>query len=383
MKSHSFHLAVATALTAASTVLMYFILWQMFPLPVAASAEAIPIDNLFAGHYWVIAFLFSLIIVFLLYSVVVFRRKEGDEGDGEYMHGNTTLEIAWTVAPLGLVVLFAIWGGNLLGELTDDARYQDETIEVTGYQWGWRFKYDGIDDQVDGLELSSMHLLKGNATRLEMQSDDVLHSFWIPEMRVKQDLLPGRDTILRFTPSMTTAEIQAAHADARGIENYQVKVRCAEICGFNHAYMLSDVYVYETDADRIEGILKAAALPDDPVARGEFWYNEMGCVGCHSLDGSEMQGPTWQGIWGREEAVYDFASGATEADAYTVIVDEEYIRSSIYDPNSQIVVGYAANVMPNNFQDQFTQKEADTLNAFGIESDMMSELIEFMKTLEE
>ena len=383
MKSHSFHLAVATALTIASTFLMYFILEAMFPLPVAAAAEAGPIDRMFVGHYWVIAFLFSLIVVFLLYSVVVFRRKEGEEGEGEYMHGNTALEIAWTVAPIGLVLAFAYWGTTVLSDLTNDDLYQDETIAVIGYQWGWRFKYDGIDPQIDDLApISSLHLLKGNATRLEMRSDDVLHSFWIPEMRVKQDLMPGRDTILRFTPSMTTEEVQANHLATRGIADYQMKVRCAEICGFNHAYMLSDVFVYETEAERIEGILKAAALPDDPVARGEFWYNEMGCVGCHSLDGSDMQGPTWQGIWGREEAVYDFASGATEADAYTLIVDEEYITSSIYDPNSQIVVGYAPNVMPDNFQTQFAQAEASTIDAFGIESDIMSELIEFMKTLE-
>ena len=111
-----------------------------------------------------------------------------------------------------------------------------------------------------------------------------------------------------------------------------------------------------------------------PEERGAIWYSAEGfaCVSCHSLDGTPGVGPSWQGVYGRVE---------TLDDGTTVVVDEDYILRSIYDPHSQLVEGFAA-AMPTNFQDQFTEKEAEILASQGVEISIVEDLIAYMKTLE-
>ncbi len=364
------HLTIATVLTVLSTFGMYFVLKSLFALPVQATVEGAKIDRMFDGHWWVISALFSLIIVFMLYAIFAFSRKEGEEGEGMYMHGNMALEVTWTVAPLILVLAFGWWGSALLSELLDDSRDSEAiTIQVDAYKWAWRFKYP---QEMGGVETSTLYLPKDRLIVLEMESQDVIHSFWIPEFRVKQDILPGRKTYLRFTPSMTTQEI----ADAHGDSSYQPQVRCAEICGTSHAYMLAPVEVLTDQAAFDEALFNAGQLSADPVERGEKWYVDYGCNSCHSMDGSldGKAGPTWLGIYGREEELVDGS---------VVIADDDYIRSSIYYPNEQIVAGYAPNIMPNNFEAQFLEQQQKIKNEINQDIDIVSDLIEFMKTLEE
>ena len=308
------------------------------------------------GHFWVIAFLFSLVTVFLLYSIILFRRKPGEEGEGEYIHGIVWLEWTWTLAPLLLVIYFAQWGVKDLIALTTP-QPNEMTIRAVGFQWGWKFEYPEL-----GVTTSDLFLPLDRDIRMELETLDVLHSFWIPEFRVKQDLVPVANASqlreLRFRPTVLTND-----------EPY--KVRCAEICGFNHAYMLADVHVVP-EGELEDTIAKASALPADIVERGAIWYDTFACASCHSLDGSELVGPSWQGIYERETKL---------ADGTTVIADDEYLRNSILNPNGQIVEGYPPNQMPVNFGDQFAQKQAE-LAADNIESDIIVELIEYMKTLE-
>jgi cytochrome c oxidase subunit 2 len=202
---------------------------------------------------------------------------------------------------------------------------------------------------------------------LEMESEDVLHSFWVPEFRVKQDLVPGQTTTLRITPTK--------------LGDY--KVRCAEICGTSHTNMLADVRVVSTAGfnswaeERLQAPVYADMTPEE---RGAIWYAEppggqyAACSGCHSLDGTPLAGPTWQGIYGRQEPLDD---------GTTVTADEEYIRNSILDPNAQIVTGFQPNVMPQNFSDIFAGIEAEILATEGVEIDMIDDLIAYMQTLEE
>lgn len=214
------HFILVGVLVAISTVVLYFLLDSALPLPVQGSIEALTIDTLIQWHIALIAFLFSLIVVFMLYSFVVFRKRAGDDSDGEHFEGNTALEIVWTVVPLILVIVFSFYGVNTLATVTRGDS-SEHTVKVTGRQWSWTFEYP------QGFISQELVLPVNQRARMEMEAADVLHSFWIPEMRVKQDLVPGQVTDLRFTPT-TTGEY---------------RLRCAEMCGLNHYSMLAPVRV--------------------------------------------------------------------------------------------------------------------------------------------
>lgn len=336
--NHKTHLAIASALVVLVSGITYLILDAIYQLPPANSAEAVPIDQLFRGHFILISFLFALVVVFMGYSLVVFRRRPGDDSDGEFIHGSNSLEVAWTVIPLFLVVGFGVWGWNVLDEITV-AKPNEIVVEVTGQKWQWSFHYPELGEYANTPDL----VVPVNTTiRLEMESRDVLHSFWVPEFRVKKDLLPGQKTTLRITPT----------------DEGEYKIRCAEICGQRHAYMLADVRVLSAPeyASWESEILAIASLP--PAEQGQRLW-QANCSSCHSLDGTALVGPTWQGIYGRQEALTDGSS---------VTVDDEYIRESIYEPNVKIVAGFQPNLMPQNYDTILSDQD-------------VTNIIEFMKTL--
>jgi cytochrome c oxidase subunit II len=216
------HFIIAGVLVLISTLLLDWLLKIALPLPVQASVQAITIDQLIHWHITVIAFLFSVIVVFMLYSVVVFRRRAGDESEGAHFEGNSTLEIVWTVLPLIIVVVFVFIGINTYSTVT--ASHPDEmAVKAVGFQWSWRFEYP------EGAVSQELVLPVDTPIRVDLESIDVLHSFWIPEMRVKQDLVPGDQTVLRFTPQLVG----------------EYKLRCAEICGLSHWSMLAPVRIVE------------------------------------------------------------------------------------------------------------------------------------------
>jgi len=351
MKNNGRHLAIVAVLVVLGTVVTYYLLTAIYQLPTAASQQAGPIDNLFSFHFMAISFLFALILTFILYSVVVFRRKPGDEEDGAHFHSNTVLEIVWTIIPLVVVIGLGIWAAFILREVT--ANEPDElVVEVTGRQWSWVFNYPDYPDVGNSQELA---LPVDRPVRLEMKSDDVIHSFWVPEFRVKQDLLPGTVQVLRITPNL--------------IGEY--KVRCAEICGLEHANMRAVVSVVsQNDFDQWVADRSLSIANLSPAERGEKWAADFGCVACHSIDGSELPGPTWQGVYGSEELL---ESGSQ------VTVDEEYIRNSILHPGDEIVAGFQ-NIMPATFEDQFAAKEAELAEA-GIEVDIVAELFAYIQSI--
>lgn len=344
------HFAAVAVLVLLGTVVTYLVLTAIYALPDAASGEATSIDTLFQGHFLLISFLFALVVGFMLYSIVVFRRRPGEEdAEGDYFHGHTGLEIIWTIVPLALVIFFGIWATQLLRDITAPA--DDEmVVEVFGQQWSWYFVYPELDD----LRTTELVLPVDQTIRLEMQSLDVLHSFWVPEFRVKQDLVPGRVTELRITPTQTGT----------------YKTRCAEICGNQHAYMLADVRVLSEN--EFDGWVRENSL--DPTAmtaveRGELWYTQFGCNACHSLDGTVVVGPSWQGLFGSQRSL---ESGET------VTAGEEYLRNSILHPNDQVVEGFAPS-MPQTFEEQFAEEEAK----YDDQIDIVEDLIAYIRSLNE
>lgn len=336
------HYVVMAILVAVVAVLTYVGLDALELMPVAAAAQAGPIDWLLDLQFKAIAFFFALIIVPMVYSLVVFRRRKSETDDGEHIEGNTTLEIVWTFIPLVLVVGLGYIGADNLAQIK---RVDPQAVEikVVGFQWNWRFEYP------QGFVSNTLYLPVDKQAVLKMESSDVLHSFWVPEFRVKHDLVPGRVEEYRITPTL--------------IGDY--KVRCAEICGTSHAYMESpikvvsqaeyDAWVSEQAAIAAEQAALAAANPD--AGRGEKLYNESGCKACHSLDGVKGIGPSWKGLFGSQVPL---------ADGSSVLADEEYITESIRNPSAKVHQGFSPNAMPS----------------FAYLNDgQIADLIEFIKTL--
>lgn len=232
------------------------------------------------------------------------------------------------------------------------------TVNVTGKQWIWNFSYP----EQDNIGSGELVLPVGRTAVLKMNAEDVIHSFWVPEFRVKQDLVPGRETTLRITPT----------------EPGNYRLRCAEICGLNHTLMEADVRVVSAEEFQawVEEKSAAPAFAEmTPEERGAFWASAegFGCVACHSQDGSPGVGPTWQGLYSHEVEL---------ADGSTVTADDAYITAAIQDPNSQVVSGFNPNIMPQNYRDQFATREQEVESAEAIDLDITADLIAFIKTLQ-
>lgn len=344
------HLIIVAVLVVISTVLVSIGLEILQILPPQAGQEAATVDWLFTLELRAIAFLFSLIVVFTLYSVVVFRRKEGETEDGPHIHGNAKLEIIWTVIPLITVLFFGVLGARSLSQITSPVP-DALVVEVTAQQFAWRFDYPDY-----GITSSSeLHLPRGRQVLLKLTSIDVIHDFWVPDLRVKQDAVPGMTTELRITPT----------------ELGEYKVRCAELCGTAHYSMLAPVKV-EEPAD-FEAWVAANAAPSDDLTEetvppespadtapsevagaelGAEVAQTQGCLGCHSVDGSQLVGPTWLGLYDSQVALDDDT---------TVVADEDYLRRAIVETNAEIVKGFPASVMPGIYKDTLSEEQVDAL----------------------
>ena len=317
------HFIIIGLLIAVVSVLAYFAIINSGMMPIQASAQSAPIDWLFDLQFKLMAFFFAVIIVPLAYSLVVFRQKPGEDLDGPHVEGHTNLELFWTFIPLVIVIALGIIGADNLKQVlaVDPQAYE---VKVVGYQWGWRFEYP------DGFTSTKLYLAEGKQVLLKMESLDVIHSFWVPEFRIKQDLVPGKVTEYRITPSL--------------IGEY--KVRCAEICGTSHSYMeapvivvsQADYVVWHDEQVRLakEAELASAGKPD--AGRGQVLYTESGCKACHSIDGSKGVGPTWKGLFGSQVLL---------SDGTTVVADEAFISESILNPSAKVVNGFPANAMPS------------------------------------
>lgn len=379
------HFINVTVLIVVATIALRFIFGWMFQLPYGptgqasmntiptflglnipapASAESVAIDIMFNAHFWMIAFLFALIMVLILYTVVVFRRREGDETDAPHIHSNNALEIAWTVIPVIVVLGFGGYGWIELNKLVEP-KDNEMTVQIQAFQWGWNFSYP---EEGPRARAGQLVLPVDQPILLEMNATDVLHAFWVPEFRVKQDLVPGRTTYLRVTPT----------------DVGEYRLRCAEICGSGHAGMLATVRVVERaeyDAFIEELLTREPWSEMTPEARGRrIWDEGLGstgapnCGSCHSIDGSIINGPSWLGLW-MKEGTFD--------DGTTYIADEAYIRNAILNPNDNIVEGFNANVMYQQYDEAIPafEEEVEAIEGdFGF--DAIADIIAFIQTLE-
>ena len=313
------HFVIVGVLVIPVSILTYFGIQASHLMPVEASVQSVIVDQVWNWDMMTLSFLFALIMVPLVYSLIVFRRRKGETGDGKHEEGDVKLEVTWTIIPLILVTAYAYMGAYTLGE-TRVADPNAMVVNVTAHQWDWAFDYP------EGFTSNELHLPINRQVELKMTSLDVIHSFWVPEFRIKQDILPGRITTLRITP----------------VKLGSYKVYCAELCGTSHAYMQRPVIVTsQADYDawaKQQAAAQATLLAKGGPEAGKAMVAQNGCGGCHSIDGSKLTGPTWRGLFGSQVKL---ESGQT------VKADEAYLTESIKDPNAKIVAGFPANVMPH------------------------------------
>ncbi|NIP29970.1 MAG: cytochrome c oxidase subunit II [Candidatus Dadabacteria bacterium] len=290
-------------------------------IPESASNLASNVDNITLFVTIISVFFLVLITAILVYFSVKYRRKSEDQ-ETAYITGNETIEIIWTIIPTILLMVIFVWAYIGFRELRNPPPEALE-INVVAKQWLWQFDY------FDGKKaINELTVKQNQPVRLIMRSDDVLHSFFVPQFRVKQDILPGNYTQLWFTPTK--------------VGTYDLF--CTEYCGAGHSNMLAKVHVLSPEAyTRWEkgeelgvpgGLAATTSIP--PSELGEKLYTQRGCNACHSINGADGVGPTFKGLFGMTENLQDGS---------TVEVDENYLRESIYEPQAKMVTGYAP-VMP-------------------------------------
>jgi len=305
-------------------------------LPPARSTLAGETDALF--HFInVTSFILLIgITIAIVYFSWKYRRRSDDDVTPVITH-NSTLEITWSVIPLILVMIVFGWGFTGYMNLTTppDNAYE---VRVVGKSWLWEFHYNN-----GKVSVNELNVPVNRPVKLVMSSDDVIHSFFVPDFRVKRDVLPNRYSSLWFEATETGESI----------------VFCTEYCGTNHSQM--DAVVNVMTQDDFETWVESGDSVDEsvpPAERGETLVSRNGCNACHSADGSSGVGPSYLGLWESERPL---------ANGETVTADANYIRESILQSDAKIVEGYD-NVMPS-YQGVINDREID-------------DIIEYIKTLE-
>jgi cytochrome c oxidase subunit 2 len=292
--------------------------------PPQASTMASQVDNLYFFLLSVSGFFAVLIAILVIVFAIRYRRRSEDDRP-EPIHGSMALELTWTIIPFGLAMVMFFWGAHVYVSL---ARPPDDAMEVfaVGKQWMWKLQH------MEGRrEINELHVPVGRAIKVTMTSEDVIHSFYVPAFRIKQDAIPGRYTTAWF--------------EATKVGTYHLF--CAEYCGTEHAKMIGRVVVMEPaeyqawlSAEGGTAVAAAAAgAAADPratmIAAGEALFTKLGCINCHKQVGGAL-GPSLVGVYGHE---VQLQSGET------VIADEEYLRESILAPQAKMVAGFQP-IMP-------------------------------------
>ena len=313
------------------------LLIDWFPTP--ASTQADPIDTLWDVLLIASVPVFVLVQAIVLYVVWKFRMRPGEELlDGPPIHGNTRLEVIWTIIPAILILGLCTYSYFVLTDI-EEAQAQEQRINVTGQQFTWTFQYGSGDNAVRSNQL---YLLEDQPVRFFIRSEDVIHDFWVPAFRMKIDAVPGITTTYRVTP------------DRPG----RYPVVCAELCGLGHAYMRQTAHVLDkTRFDAKMAELRRAAGGaaggggggggGDQAAAARGIFNEAGCAGCHTLADANASG-----------------SVGPNLDEVLKGQDADKIREDIVDPNAEVEEGFGPNIMPSDYKDTLSAEQLDALVSY-------------------
>ncbi len=279
--------------------------------PPQASTAASQVDWLYFGLTVMLVFFCAVVFLPIVYFLVRYRR--GSTADRSHPRsGNNLLESGWTLFPLLVSLGFFTWGAIVYYHIERPPR-DSLQVQVVAKQWMWKLQH------AEGKkEINELHVPLGRPVTLTMTSQDVIHSFFVPAFRVKQDVVPGKYTTEWFTPTRAG----------------EYHLFCAEFCGTNHSHMVGRVEVMEP-ADYEEWLTTGTVEPS--IAwEGHRLFREKGCSGCHE-GSSVVHAPPLQGIYGKQVLL---ASGEI------VTADDQYLRDSILLPGKQISAGYD-NLMPS------------------------------------
>ncbi|AOB31463.1 cytochrome B [Bordetella sp. H567] len=296
-------------------------------MPAAASAIAHRTDALFYSLLGLSAFMAVLLTVLAVVFCIRYRKGSGADRRNAPEHANG-LEWTWTITPLLAFIGLFLWGAYDYSALTrppDDAM----PVYVVAKQWVWTVQHANGKREIDEL-----HVPVGKPVRLLMSSQDVIHSFYVPEFRVKQDVLPGRYTSLWFTASRAGT----------------YHLLCAEFCGTDHAAMGGGIVAMPPE--QFSRWLAQGQDGPDLVQRGYQLFREHGCMGCHDAR-SSVHAPDLDHLFARRVFLQD---------GRVVVADETYIRDSILEPRKDVVAGYAP-IMPS-FAGQFSEPDLMALIAY-------------------
>jgi len=301
-----------------------------------ASNLAEGVDNTFILIFTIAAIFIVGITAFMIYTVIHFNRKKGKPA--RQFSGSVTLEIVWTSIPFVIVMFMFYYGWKGFAPMR---KVPADAMQVTaiGRMWEWEFDYG------NGMKSKELVLPINKSVKVNLKSEDVNHSLFIPAFRVKEDVIPGYDNYLWFIPTITG----------------EYEILRTEYCGLLHSSMLTKARVLEqADYDKWFTEFKASAVVSEPD--GYLLLRNTGCIACHSIDGAKLVGPSFLGLFGKERKVM---SGGTEK---TVTADETYILNSIYDPDSEIVSGFNKGLM-KSYKDLLTE-------------DQIKIITDYLKTLE-
>ncbi len=307
--------------------------------PEQGSTLAAPVDLLYFFLIAVSLFFGLLSATLLVVFAVRFRRRPGD-GVPPSIHGSTPLELVWSIIPFSLAMVIFVWGAVLFFQM---ARPPDDAHEVfvVGKQWMWKLQH------LEGRrEINELHVPIGQAVKLTMTSEDVIHSFYVPAFRMKADVVPGRYTTTWF----------------QAIRVGEYHLFCAEYCGTEHSGMIGRIVVMEPAdyqawlsqsgepliAPAAGGAMApGAARPASvsPAAAGEALFRQKACMTCHQAQGGAL-GPSLIGIYGKRVQLQDGSE---------VVVDDNYLRESILNPTAKLVAGFQP-LMPT-FQGQLDEEQ--------------------------
>jgi cytochrome c oxidase subunit II len=300
------------------------------PFPDSASTLSGDVDLLFIVWCVISAFFTALIAGLILYFMARYRRRHAEEV-GANERAAMWLEIGWSVIPLVIMLAMFVWGTRVFFRLY---RPPKDAVEFTaiGKQWMWKIQHPSGQR-----EINTLHVPVHQPIRVTLGSEDVIHSFYIPAFRIKQDAVPGRFTTVWF--------------EATKPGTYHLF--CAEYCGTEHSRMVGSVVVMEPED--YASWLAGGAAGKSMVASGAELFQSLACVTCHRAEatGRIARGPALEGLYN---------SQVTLADGRTLIADDNYLRESILTPAAKLVSGWDP-VMPT-FQGQVSEEQLTQLIAY-------------------
>jgi cytochrome c oxidase subunit 2 len=307
-------------------------MWNFPLLPETASTIANKIDALFFFLVAVSLFFSLVITIGLAYSAARYRKGSPASRKGA-LNDYLPLELLWSLVPLAIALFIFGWSAKLYFDMRVPPANAME-VYVVGKQWMWK-----IQHPEGNREINELHIPVGRPIKLIMTSQDVIHSFYVPAFRIKQDVLPGRYTTQWF------------EATKPG----EYHLFCAEYCGTSHSGMIGKVIAMDP-ADYEQWLMGASRSGVAMASSGAELFDRYGCRTCHRQD-TGPRGPALDGLWGKQVKL---------ADGKTLIADQEYIRESILNPAAKTVAGYQ-QLMPS-YRNQLTQ-------------DQVNQLIEYIRTL--